>query len=431
MTRKKLAIISTYNENCGNASYTHVLKKQFEQHYDVEVISLDLFVLQKTGGFFSRLGDKHIASICKRLAKFDYVNIQFEAGLYGGDVQDIERRVKMLINAAPNLIFTMHRIDLPESGMMTALLSSARRLRLAPVYAHIMRNSFSRLYAALIHYCREQSAHKNVWIKVHTKREHRIVTEIFGAKNCLHYPLAFLTPEERQAAMADVDPARLRERYALPANAKLMGAFGYISNYKGFEALVKSLAELPPEWHLLLVGSQHPQSVKPYVELDPYLESLIKLIEGVDEGQIRKLSRIARAKGANADVEISPQLLKNVSSRIRFIGNVGDEEFVHMLRNVDAVVLPYLEVGQSMSGVLVLAIEAGARMFGANNNSFAEARRYFGDVFSRFDIGNHLEIAQKVEYDRVDYTEARNAAFSKYNIVHSVELQRNCFEGVR
>ena len=28
---KKLAIISTYNESCGNASYTEVLRKEFSK----------------------------------------------------------------------------------------------------------------------------------------------------------------------------------------------------------------------------------------------------------------------------------------------------------------------------------------------------------------------------------------------------------------
>ena len=30
---KKLAIISTYNESCGNASYTEVLRKEFSKYW--------------------------------------------------------------------------------------------------------------------------------------------------------------------------------------------------------------------------------------------------------------------------------------------------------------------------------------------------------------------------------------------------------------
>jgi glycosyltransferase involved in cell wall biosynthesis len=431
MSRKKLAIISTYNESCGNASYTHVLKKQFETQYDVEVIALDLFVLQKSGGFFAKLGDKHIESICRKLKTFDYVNIQFEAGLYGNNAGDIERRVKMLIDAAPNLIFTMHRIDLVEPGMVGAVISAVRKVRFAPIFGHYMRNSFARLYSRLIRYCKEQSRVKNVWLKVHTRREKRIVNEIFDFANCIDFPLAFLNPEERQAALNDINPGRLRQKYSLPENAKIMGAFGYISNYKGFDALIRALAELPPEWHLLLVGSQHPQSVRPYVSIDPYLGSLIELIQTADQGRVREIDNLIHIREGGEKVAISPQMLKHISERVRFVGNVDDDEFVHMLRNSDAVVLPYLEVGQSMSGVLVLAIEAGARMFAANNLSFNEARRYFGDVFGRFDIGNHLEIAQKVQFAQDDYARTRDVAFEKYNIVESVALQCACFEGRR
>ena len=37
---KKLAIISTYNESCGNASYTEVLRKEFSiQNFIASIIA--------------------------------------------------------------------------------------------------------------------------------------------------------------------------------------------------------------------------------------------------------------------------------------------------------------------------------------------------------------------------------------------------------
>ncbi|MCX6940508.1 MAG: hypothetical protein NTX09_07195, partial [Verrucomicrobia bacterium] len=58
--RLRLAIISSWNDSCGNASYTYVLKKEFEKHYDVEVLGLDLYQLKQTGRIFRRRARQHI-----------------------------------------------------------------------------------------------------------------------------------------------------------------------------------------------------------------------------------------------------------------------------------------------------------------------------------------------------------------------------------
>jgi hypothetical protein len=143
-------------------------------------------------------------------------------------------------------------------------------------------------------------------------------------------------------------------------------------------------------------------SIEPWTPIQPYLK---KLLAWADSGPL------------------------SCEHRLRFIGNVDDNEFTFLLRNVDAVVLPYIEVGQSMSGIVALAVESGARLFCSNNLSFAEVRRYYGDAFGRFDIGNHIEIAQKVLFDNTDWTIQRAEVYKNYNIASLVRLHRDIFEG--
>ena len=111
---KKLAIISSYNESCGNASYTEVLRQGFSEYYEVDVLPLQLDILGSNASNIKKIADEHIEDLAKSLKNYDYVNIQFEAGLYGNNKKDICRRMKKLINASNNLIVTMHRIDLPK-----------------------------------------------------------------------------------------------------------------------------------------------------------------------------------------------------------------------------------------------------------------------------------------------------------------------------
>jgi hypothetical protein len=85
-------------------------------------------------------------------------------------------------------------------------------------------------------------------------------------------------------------------------------------------------------------------------------------------------------------------------------------------------VLPYLEVGQSMSGVIALAIECGANLYCARNRSFAEVMKYYGEVFVSFDIGNYVELAQKIQRGGNRFEEARSRALATYNLHSNVAL---------
>lgn len=431
--RPRLAIISSWNTNCGNASYTYVLKKGFEKFYDVEVLGLDLFLLQRTDKAFRKLGRRHISQMAAQLKQFDYVNIQFEAGLFGSALADIKRNVITLLRAAPNVILTMHRIDVDETSLFADIIQTVVRMSPKPLQRRRAVGSYARLYRDIIKEANRQSYIKNVWLKVHTKRERRVAEELYRFKKVRDAPLAYLDTESRSRILADVSPDLLRERYKLPANAKIIGAFGYVAAYKGFETLLETIKILPPEWFLMIVGSQHPQSIKPWSNISPYLSTLINSVEAGKAENFdwmpEDIRRQVRLTGTLDHEAWNARSNNPLYDRVRFVGNVDDDEFTYLLRNVDATVLPYLEVGQSMSGVVALAIESGARLFCANNLSFAENRRYYGDVFSRFDMGNYVEIAQKVVHDQSDYTEQREMMYRKYNIDNLIELHRKMFEG--
>ena len=79
MSKKKLAIVSSYNTLCGNATYSAALKKEFSKYFDVETFHIDnsYFKLKAS------VGQQRIEEIVSELGRFDYVNIQAEAGLFG------------------------------------------------------------------------------------------------------------------------------------------------------------------------------------------------------------------------------------------------------------------------------------------------------------------------------------------------------------
>src|SRR5271156_1160240 len=78
----------------------------------------------------------------------------------------------------------------------------------------------------------------------------------------------------------------------------------------------------------------------------------------------------------------------------------------------DVVVLPYLEVGQSSSGPISQAVELGCRVIASRTHNFLEFARYHPETVEFFDIGNHLELAERIaarrqhaeRRERLDYT---------------------------
>ena len=78
------------------------------------------------------------------------------------------------------------------------------------------------------------------------------------------------------------------------------------------------------------------------------------------------------------------------------MGALDDREFLTGMAVCDAVVFPYLEVGQSASGPISQALELGCRIIASRTRTFLEFADYHRDAIEFFDIGNHLELAERI-----------------------------------
>jgi len=87
---------------------------------------------------------------------------------------------------------------------------------------------------------------------------------------------------------------------------------------------------------------------------------------------------------------------RDLSARIHFMGALGEEDFLGGMAICDSVVFPYLEVGQSSSGPISQALELGCRIIASRTHTFLEFAEYHKDAVEFFDIGNHLELAERL-----------------------------------
>ena len=59
---------------------------------------------------------------------------------------------------------------------------------------------------------------------------------------------------------------------------KIIGLFGFVSEYKGHETAIRALKLLPAEYKIIIFGSQHPMSIMQNTKVDPYIDQLIQII---------------------------------------------------------------------------------------------------------------------------------------------------------
>ena len=107
--KKKLAIISSYNTMCGHASYTHVLKEALSEYYETDIIPINYKLLSNAHPTARKLHAKYLQEVAEKLKKYDCVNIQFEAGLYGYNMATACNNVALLIKSSRSLLVTIHR----------------------------------------------------------------------------------------------------------------------------------------------------------------------------------------------------------------------------------------------------------------------------------------------------------------------------------
>jgi hypothetical protein len=175
---------------------------------------------------------------------------------------------------------------------------------------------------------------------------------------------------------------------------------------------------LPRDHHLLIFGGIHPNEIKQHQPLDPVVSALFDA--GFVDTNVAERIRADPAAGTPTvsvavDGSMRDLLIehpKDLSQRIHFLGATSDEDFLSGMAICDAVVFPYLEVGQSSSGPISQALELGCRVIASRTHTFLQFGKYHNQMIEYFDIGNHLELAARIlarpQYD----VRARRLAFN-------------------
>ncbi|MBU6958465.1 glycosyltransferase [Pseudomonas sp. CVAP len=399
MNSRKMAIVSSYSESCGNAAFTKVVHDSIESYHSdiqVEVVELDLKLLQSINGRVRAKADEHIKDICDRLKSYDLVNIQMEAGLYGTLPKDIIGRFRKLVSANPETSVTLHSprlIGSAQSGSRSAI-KKLLRLDIKGGLRDLIGDKYSQVHLNINRNILKAAIKCRARLIVHTTRSEKQIKDFFSYDNVVVHPLK-MVPVDYVRDTNTFDRIVYQADFA--ESDRLIGMFGYISAYKGHVDALKALEQLPKNYKLLIFGRQHPQTLKANGKTDDYLDLLIGLVKKS----------------------------KSLKGRVFFMGELNDKDFLDVVSSVDIAWLPYYENGQDGSGIASICLDLCPRVLCSTSFAFDELFKLvnYSNV-KRFDIGNTLEMSLKTEMFL--RTEKQNGPFCNES-VYSLKSQAGVY----
>jgi len=332
--KERLAVVASGGKLCGIAAYATALARQLEDAFDVSLFPLDQYLMRSSHRRIRPLADRAIKDVCDALSGFDAVNLQLEYGTLGGQGIDIHRRFCWLADAAPRLSVTFHTLLRPPrfDG-----LGFAKRLATLKIpAAHRTATEFSRnrrLCFGIAHHLHRLARHKQVSAIVHNRRDFYDAKYLYGFDDIFDHPLSFLGPGEIETVRTSATRERFPMLRRLPAEAVLVGVFGFLNEYKGFGTAIRALHHLPENCHLLIFGGTHPNEIATRQTVHPYIASLFEEAFA-DTSLYDQLGRSSEQNAPglvlNTDRCLGELLgahPRDLSSRIHFMGALADADF--------------------------------------------------------------------------------------------------------
>jgi glycosyltransferase involved in cell wall biosynthesis len=336
---KKIGVVSSFDVLCGNATYSNEIINGLNNLGSVDAVKIDVpMALQKNYEMVL------VNEIVSQVKKCDGINIQMEMGLYGSNPNDAYRVLKKIITNAKSVSLTMHRIDVVGLGFYRALFNMVKKGSIRKILNLLLGTLVSHRLAKF--YRNVINLNKNGSFIVHTQREKKRILRINPNANVRVSPI--LWPEE--------NPKKLNLKKYYANDYPVLGLFGFISEYKNFEIAFEALKN--EKVNILVAGGGHPGS-----------PAYGKRSELKSPSYIRKIS----------------DLMMDLPGRCWFVTAPSDDELKQYMASVDVVCLPYIETGQSGSGVASLAINCNNKLIFSDNHCTTELQAFLNKKPVTFD----------------------------------------------
>jgi glycosyltransferase involved in cell wall biosynthesis len=363
---KTMALLSTWQEKCGIAHYSYFLKRALDPHLKIEVVPLPRETMRDETDHSK--ADAYIAQIVPKLRDFDIVCVQFEPSLFGDPVKLVPRRFGQVVDNSRDMVITFHSFHGTELPSIRHLLNAVLHLSLSRALNHLAQVRRALIWRGIYRKIARHGRRFKVTLIAHTKTDAKSLRRLIPGVDVRDNPLSYMDEGYINGLDGLARTSGLpRLLPKVPPDVRFIGVFGFFSPQKGFETAILALNYLPPHFHLLMVSGVHEADLRVGEGLNTYLDSIIKLVEK-----------------------------HKLFDRVHFIGSVGDDDMLIAMKICDAAIMPYINTGQSGSGPTSQAIELDRPTFLTRSLQFIEFEKYLPGTFQFFDIGNHIELAQKI-----------------------------------
>lgn len=375
--KPSLAIVSSHNINCSLAHYADALKDFLHPTFNVEVIDLKTSqLLRQEGENYQKMSEAHIDQLCARLQEFDLVNIHLELGLYGTSTESILSRIVKICQAAGRLILTVHTIDYKEA-----------------------QTGHSHVYQQIMQTLKQRPSSNPFHLITHLPQESALVEKMYAINNVTDFPLLFLTNERRKKFQQSRNQNVWKKQFGFKEEDITIGMFGLLSAHKNYLHALRTLNLLPAHYKLLIVGEAHHMNIKEW-KVDPVIQEMVSYLDD------------------------HPALM----DRVVFTGRLDDAKYFEDLANIDFVLLPSFEVGQSGSSTLSAGLELSCAILKSNTSNTPGYETYFPNCFETFDIGNYYETKHKILYFDKTKLSNLNKKLESFSEVQLRQTYMNIYE---
>lgn len=377
-SKPRLAIVSSCNIGCALAYYADALKDFLMPAFDVEIVDLKTSeLLRQDGDNFLKMSEAYIEQLCTRLREFDVVNVHLELGIFGQTIEHILPRIIKICQASGRLILTVHTID-----------------HKAPHNVHI--------YQQIINSLKQRPASNPFHLIAHLPEERVLLERNYNLSNVSDFPLIFLTNERRRYFKQIRNPSVWKKQFGFQDGDITLGMFGFLSAHKNYLHALRTLNILPANYKLLVIGEAHHMNIKEW-KVDPVVQEMISYL---DE---------------------HPAL----NERVVFTGRREDSKYYEDLANIDFVLIPSYEVGQSGSASLSTGLEMSCAILKSNISNARGYETYYPNCFELFDVGNYYETKHKiVNFDKAKLDNLRKC-LENYSEVQFRQMYLNIYETMK
>ena len=345
-----IALLTPWNQQCGNAEFAKRLTSGFGSFAAVEPIELENLIEHDTLDS-RRKQERYITKLIKQVhaSDADLVHIQHEFCFFGRARRYADRRLlRLMRNIRKPIILSLHTW---KKSMCWKSEKPSLKSALSAICYKIKNRRMRRCLLAADA------------IVVHSKDTY--------AKIIKAYPRlrkrVYLLPIPVEPVVSDGVTAPYQKR----PGEKWLVLPGFVSRYKGHRHIIDAMPGLPSEFRLVIAGGVHPKDRLGH----EYWSELLTRIDEV-----------------------------GCQDRVVFTGFLEDSaEQAAVLKQADVFVLPYDEVGQSGSAVLADVLSCGRPIVTSLARSMFVYRHGNDTVYSSSAVD--VEDVDKLQQAVVDATD--------------------------